>query len=818
MTILSAVQKWVRGVRGGPARRPAAGKPRARVWCEELEARVVLDGAVIDLVPYEAVTHRLAVSGGSWSNPNSWVRPDGSNGVPTADANVLIPAGMTAVVTHVDTAALRTVRVDGTLRFSTTVNTGLLVDTMVVTSTGTLRMGTAANPVRADVRATLTIADRGPIDTQWDPTQISRGLISVGTVSMHGATVTAYAPLAQPAAAGQTTLVFGGSSVPDGWRVGDRLVVTGTNPNANQDETTTITSISGGTVTLSAPLRFAHAAPAGQSLYVANLTRNVSVRSQNPADLTRRGHVEFMDEPTVSVAFAGFYDLGRTDKTRVIDDPVLDAGGQVASGGTNPRGRYSLHVHRTGLEPADLVTVRGSVVSGSPGWGFASHSSRVSFEDNVAFNVTGSGFVTEAGDEVGAFRRNLAVRANGTAGALEDRMAQGDFGQLGHGFWFQGAGVTVEDNIAVGTRSAGFLFFNQGLNEAGLGVRRFVSAYLDNPALAQGQATIAVRDVPITNFRRNVAYATGPGFQTWKTLLNATHTGASLIEDFTAWNVKSARGIHIPYTNNLTLRNVRVFGNTANPAGTGIDRNDVTRNITYDNVRVEGFAVGINVPVQGTSVIQGGTFNNRRDLVVRSAINPNRVVDIRGDVQFGTLRTGGAAHVDVELVTNYNPNFQDLTRFFNRDRVLINTPKYNDNGQQLQLYYPEQAASFVPFVAGTAPAFVPAELLGKTNQELFDQYGLAIGGKPAPAGAAARDGITGLVGPVTTNYPAQLTLVSARYSPALANYQLRYRVNGGATVTDPTRVNLEPGWNVIVRTVAGRPRAFLVYGGERPPM
>src|SRR5262249_12066227 len=80
--------------RGG---RALAGAAKTKLCCEQLEARVVLDGAhdaehaaMLALVQDEAVTHTLVQDHGNWSDPSSW-----DNGVPTAGANVLIPEGMT---------------------------------------------------------------------------------------------------------------------------------------------------------------------------------------------------------------------------------------------------------------------------------------------------------------------------------------------------------------------------------------------------------------------------------------------------------------------------------------------------------------------------------------------------------------------------------------------------------------------------------------------------------------------------------------------------------------------------------------------------
>src|SRR5262249_15440385 len=161
---------------------------------------------------------------------------------------------------------------------------------------------------------------------------------------------------------------------------------------------------------------------------------------------------------------AGFYDLGRTNKLEPIDDPLMRGKKGVQAGtGSNPRGRYAVHFHRTGSDiHTEPIHVRGCAVANSPGWGFVNHSSHVDFEDNVAFNVDGSAFATEAGDEVGSFRRNLAVRSVGSGDDSHVRDPVQDFGHEGNGFWFQGGGVTVENNVAAGQARAGFFYYTKG--------------------------------------------------------------------------------------------------------------------------------------------------------------------------------------------------------------------------------------------------------------------------------------------------------------------------------------------------------------------
>src|SRR5262249_50192655 len=155
------------------------------------------------------------------------------NGVPKAGDNVLIALGTDVTVDAINRQALHTIRVDGTLEFSTTQNSGLVVDTIIVEPEGTLDMGTAANPVPQGVEAKIRIqGDGNPIDTNWDPSQFSRGLVSHGDVQVHGAAKTSFMAVAGNGVARGTTLspvkTITLANVPTNWQPGDRLVLTGT--------------------------------------------------------------------------------------------------------------------------------------------------------------------------------------------------------------------------------------------------------------------------------------------------------------------------------------------------------------------------------------------------------------------------------------------------------------------------------------------------------------------------------------------------------------------------------------------------------------
>src|SRR5262249_14198923 len=156
-------------------------------------------------------------------------------------------------------------------------------------------------------QARLVFADRGPIDTNWDPHLLSRGLVSHGIVTIYGAEVTPFLPLARHPERGDTQLVLQQSPV--NWKKGDRLVLTGTNGTRNQDEELTIVAIHGSKVTVSPAVVYPHVIPVeGLAPYVANVSRNVVLTSQNPKDLNRRGHLMFMHSPKVEVHFAACHD------------------------------------------------------------------------------------------------------------------------------------------------------------------------------------------------------------------------------------------------------------------------------------------------------------------------------------------------------------------------------------------------------------------------------------------------------------------------------------------------------------------------------
>ena len=522
----------------------------------------------LNLVPHSNATH-IAVNDGNWFDPNTW-----QNGnVPDYNADVLIPEGVEVFYDQESDARIHTIRVDGSLTFSQNTNTQLIVDYIAVSDTGYLEMGTEMNPIQAQANIIFAPVDIGNpmIDTDWEPNQLSRGLVTGhgAKVSIFGEEKTSYITLADNHLAGATELTFS-QAVPENWEVGDTIVLTGTawdkkgshhDNSVTQDEVLTIESINGKSITFSHndvdgnSLRFDHTTPEGFELdiYVANLTRNVVLQSEGGNDLpsSQRGHTMFMDHDT-KIYNAGFYSLGRSDKDIVVNDPKFDADGNLIPGtGTNRRGRYAIHFHQIlkhdhpdmdmdmgmdmgmdmdmdmGMDmdmdmDTDTAEVNGSVIWGSPGWGLSVHSSRADITDNVSFDVVGAHFVTEDGDEQATFRNNIAIKASGSvtdpdANLLNPRGARGqvnDFGSTGTGFWIDTSySVSAfENNIATGIADAGIIVYgHHGVDDGP------VISVSDLPEdlqyIAGNRTEIHAFKVPLRNFTGNSVYNSQAGVE-----------------------------------------------------------------------------------------------------------------------------------------------------------------------------------------------------------------------------------------------------------------------------------------------------------------
>ena len=647
--------------------------------------------AHLDLMPVDAngnaamATH-VAVNNGDWFNPATW-----ANGqVPGEGALVHIPDGVTVSYEGSSNANIFMVRVDGKLDFFAENGTAtkLVVDTMITSDNSFLGIH-ADGP--ADGTVDLIFAEgsaaahgnhftdvspgNGVIGRyNWDPEQLSLGLVASGKVEINGKDVDAGIQLAEGPGVGATQLVFDIDVAGTGWEAGQQIVVAGTkylgdNEDGSlnaQDEVRTITDVQmvNGqmVVTIDEALEFDHTGRTnpltGEELtgYVGNLSRNVTVASEvadkngdGQADrgvslgdplgadehyVTQRGHVMFMHNDDVTITDTAFFGLGRTDKSIPVDDFVTggtlgnnrlwdDNGvrGQFEPGVDeevrtdahllmNQRGRYPLHLHEANqrhddhedhehgvIGPCaetgnsicqcqdqdgdgvpdcededyfDGAYIEGNVVWGSPGWGYVHHSSAAVLEGNLAYDVAGSSFVAELGDETGRWTDNLAV---GTFGARETHPTTDaeafneDGGAAGNGFYLKARILEVDDNVAQSSGRAGFFYHTNGVDLRNTKVT-------DDPVLqsiAMGRDEIPTEDVPLGSFDGNTVIAAREGMR----ITTDPHDSVrkfndawSVIEDYTAWEVDES-GVSITYSSKYIFKDFLILGTEQKMSGLG---------------------------------------------------------------------------------------------------------------------------------------------------------------------------------------------------------------------------------------------------------
>ena len=611
----------------------------------------------MSLAPVSEATH-IAVNNGSWFDPNTWA----SGEVPGEGAKVLIGEGVRVAYDGESDVSLFTVRVDGMLEFSTTKNTFMEVDTFIVSPSGHLTIGTIDKPVHAGVEAVIQIADNGPIDTNWDTHLLSRGLLSHGTIDIHGAEKDTFLKVSVDPMKGDTSITL--EDVPDGWQVGDSLVLTGTHlPNlgtsqanafdpetVTQDEELVITSIVGNTIHFDRALEYDHDGPRSDlKAYVANFTRNVKIQTENFDDVPvhQRGHVMLMHSDNIDVRYGEFLELGRTDKSvRAFDVDDLS----TVESDSNVKGRYSLHIHRAGVsdldDPAMLV---GNAIWGSPGWGVTHHDSNAVIVDNAVYDAFGSAFVAETGNETGRWSHNIAIKSIGSSSGPKDGedVIAFDNARGGSGFWFQGRTVDAVDNVAAGIPSGhGFVYMSRG---QGFGTIKINPDDAPHTETLRYRSSAEIYQPAISSFVGNEAFAVERGLEVIKPGPKQGHDVRSVISDFTAWEVKI--GAFLQYTAHYTFENLDITAARNPSIGTefGFVLHSNSIDFVINGARIDGFNTGVQLD---KNVFVGGFDGNFHyafiDVEILNAVTPYANLD-SGD---RILNSASLADVPV----TYTPN------------------------------------------------------------------------------------------------------------------------------------------------------------------
>ena len=385
-----------------------------------------------------------------WSDPAAW--PSGR--VPAAGDAVTIARDVDLVL-DIDPPALRSLTIDGKLRFSDDLDIGLETEWIYLQG-GELHIGSEGHPHTSN--ATITLTDTVPgenINTMGD-----RGIMVMGgTLSLHGDREHSWTKLAATAAAGSTRIEVLDAS---GWRAGDQIVLASTDFNPRQAEQRTITAVNGNALTLDRALEYMHF---GQITFgvdergeVGLLTRNIRIQASDDAETSYfGGHIMAMLHPDVRIS--------GVELTRMGQHLTL--------------ARYPMHWHLVGEGQGQYI--QNSSIHDTYSRCVTVHgTNNVRVENNVTFNTVGHCFFLEDAVETGnQFIGNLGIqtKCHPTLPCVPTHLGPAGLATAGGGaagqrsehillpsdntastFWITNPDNIYRGNVAAGSDMVGFWF------------------------------------------------------------------------------------------------------------------------------------------------------------------------------------------------------------------------------------------------------------------------------------------------------------------------------------------------------------------------
>jgi hypothetical protein len=540
-----------------------------------------------------------SAASGPWSAPATWQ----GGKVPGSGARVLIRAGHRVVYDVMSDRAIRGLNIAGTLSFAPDRDTRLDVGLIKIQpgeeyseegfdcdahvgpedagkSRPALEVGTPERPVVAGHTALIRLVYMPGMNKESCPAIVCCG----GRMDFHGAPLSrTWVRLGATARKLDSAVTL--AEPVQGWRVGDRVIVTATQRDYRTDEPFTeeriIKAIDGTKVTLDRPLRHAHLGEGDYRGEVANLSRNVVVESADPDGL--RGHTMYHRGSAGAISYAEFRHLGKKG--------VL--------------GRYALHYHLCG------DTVRGSYVLGASVWD--SHNRWLTIHgtnylvvrDCVGYKSLGHGFFFEDGTEVfNVLDRNLAVGARRTK-ALPKQVLPFDRNE-GAGFWWANSLNTFTRNVATENDLYGFRY------EATPSSRLKLVFRVQQPD--GSYRAVDIRTLPFVRFEGNEAHSSiglyGVNLGEGVNRVGPDTRHPFIVRDLKIWDVHYAFRPQVPA---LLAENVRIHKAAYGVYHPNYD-NHVYRDLLISQTNTEPFNRGHDdLSVQyGVLVVDGLTFDGCR--------------------------------------------------------------------------------------------------------------------------------------------------------------------------------------------------------------
>jgi hypothetical protein len=589
-----------------------------------------------------------------WSQATTW--EDGK--IPGPKAKVQIRAGHTVTYDLEKGPLIRFIHVAGTLTFARDRDTQLDVCLLkiqpgnVASEDGArcdnhfgdmpadmppaaLLVGTADNPIPAEHTATIRLTYIDGLDRDGLPAIICCG----GRMDFHGAPLShSWIKLGADATKGATTVTL--ADAVQGWKAGDKVVITATKgdkgtdgtrrPNvgsvAVQSEELYIQRIEGNKLTLDQPLKYDHKGTGEFRGEVANLSRNVVVESADPRGV--RGHTMYHHGSAGAISYAEFRHLGK--------EGVL--------------GRYSIHFHLCGN------SMRGSYVQGASIWDSNNRwvtihgTNFIVVRDCVGYQSVGHGFFLEDGTEIyNILDRNLAIQAFKGKKLPQQALPFDD--NDGAGFWWANSFNTFTRNVSCENDRYGYRFEATPAGRFNLNL---------SVLLPDGKREVVdIRALPFIRFDDNDAHCDGKyGFNLGEGVARVGPDSRHpfIIRNMKIWEVHYA---FLPQTPSLLVENM-----TINRADYGVYNpnydHHVFKNLTINETDEEPFNRGHDDDsIQyGLLTVDGLTFAGHRyggptgmPLIQISDDNPTgtaeshfrnvKVIDNKGGEKIALVNLGG---------------------------------------------------------------------------------------------------------------------------------------------------------------------------------
>lgn len=664
------------------------------------------------LAPRAAATH-VAVQDGNWTDATTWLNVSTEEfQAPTAGAKILIPQGITVTYNSNATTVYDWIRHDGVLNFVTDANTQLFVDTIVSDHNSEWIQGTSVAPIPVAYTSTVTFPDGGDLDPSVDTLLIGRGWVSMGDVTIHGASKLHRATSHQTRAIGDTTITL--NETPTGWQVGDQITIGGTtfrgwsggwdgtrSPSYQElwDDDVTITAIDGNTITFTPALQHERNVETPRAdpkfsdvvYFIGNYTRNVTFQSPPGTAIHRRGHIMWMHSQ-VDARYAASNLVGRTRKDVPSWDATDDARRIIIQGSdipwaadANVRGRYNWHLHRAGVggdQPyAELV---GLAASDAPGWIYAHHSSRANITNCVGRRTLGVGFMAEVGDEIGTWSGLLvqhSVSLNGptvsggsNSPGSEKDFSDGDFGRRGNAYWWRSRVIEVLDCWASDCDTWGVWMSRGSSISPPLADLPFARVFLGGTFSGLQPA-----DEPVLVVKGARSMGCRLGIMVIKANPNQEHAHRSLFFDMMF--VHGLNGMDLQYTSKYSFLNTRIF-RWDNRNGIAVSLGQGSIDMVFQDLVIRNSNIGVNNSTSTVTRPAGWDhtfidfdcpepkFNNTTQII---QLDTSAIVDrpltwtpsgepwFPKEIVFGTKLTRFEGPASDRVVVNKDRNFYGIT-------------------------------------------------------------------------------------------------------------------------------------------------------------